>query len=294
LLIYLILPYFHFQKLVKLSSKLKNPISKKINTEKTSQNSQSLENSQNSENFKINSAISEINKTQSDKNSEQNSEQIHKNNLFRQTYKIYQSLIQFWLISLVFFAYFGRMNGFILSFFGFDLSSFWLFLPFLVIIFAINSFLLSNFSIPDFLLTIFVFTATLLSFSFVGFLQVDRTAKRLFSDNSLDFIFNLPIFFWFFISILTIFTTTFFRLKDIFWKEFWLILTLITVFFVASYNLPFVYWYQALVFVIIWHLIFQFSIKDSKKNPKERFLSFIYHLILTIIVVIFAYFGSRI
>ena len=97
----------------------------------------------------------------------------------------YQNLVQFWLISMVFFAYFGRMNGFGLNIWGFNLSSFWLFLPFLIFTFAVNYFLFRSRAIPEFLLTIFVFITTLLNFSFVEFLQTDRTNKRFFVISSL-------------------------------------------------------------------------------------------------------------
>ena len=252
LLLYLILPIFHFQKLVQKSTLETELQNKSTNT---------------------NNSITKINKLTN-----------------------YQNLIQFWLISMVFFAYFGRMNGFGISILGFDLSSFWLFLPFLIFIFAINYFLFQRLKIPEFLLTIFIFIITLLNFSFVEFLQTDRTNKRFFVDNSIDFIFGLPIWIWFVISILTIFTITLINLniqirtnlKNIRfvsnWKRFLRFLLIIAIFFILSYNLPFVYWYKSLFFVIIWHFLFQLNLKSQKKTKIQNLLIFGYHFLLIIIV----------
>lgn len=269
LLIYLILPIFHFQKLSQKST-LQTELQSELQTEIV-------------------------------KNENNLGDQ---NNLANQKIKLtnYQNLVQFWLISIVFFAYFGRMNGFGLNILGFNLSSFWLFLPFLIFIFAINYFLFKSRRIPEFLLTIFVFITTLLNFSFVEFLQNDRTNKRFFVDNSIDFIFSLPIWIWFVISILTIFATTLINLnvqikldfKDFrfasFWKRFLKILVVIAISFVSSYNLPLLYWYKSLIFLIIWHFLFQLNLTKFQEKTKTQSLQvFGYHFLLTIIVFLFGF-----
>lgn len=204
----------------------------------------------------------------------------------------YQNLIQFWLISIVFFLYFGRMSGFGLDFFGWNFSSFWLFLPFLLFTFSVNYFLFKSRKIPDFLLTIFVFIVSLLNFSFVDFLQNDRTNKRFFIDNALDFIFNLPIWTWFLVSILIIFISTLINFEaKLKLKRPLLILPIIAISFILTYNLSFLYWYKSLIFVIIWHFLFQFvnSPNPQDKTHKNNFLIFGYHFFLLIIVFFFGF-----
>jgi len=211
----------------------------------------------------------------------------------RESFEIW---VNSFLMLMVSFIYYARINFFTnFPVLGLDLSSRMVFIPLTLLIFLINFNLFGKrsrslvFTAPQILLI------ALQGFSFISTINTDVTFERDFSVVWLQWLFDVPIFWWlvisaFFISFVSI-SSLKLKIKDaLLYLGLFFVLSLQAI--LSIYILQITYWYQAILFLIIWDFLFvpvvMIALKksDLKFMPKLWISSF-YHLFLFTLIILF-------
>jgi hypothetical protein len=210
--------------------------------------------------------------------------------------KFWSVFVQSNLITLFSFAYYLRLNNSILGVGNVIISTSLVFIPLTALIFLVNLNLFGSKESKIYLILPQVLVITLYTFSFLSFINLDRTDVRDFSQDWLLFLFNLPLIFWLVLgSVAIALVSTLNSNVGFDRRKIGLVVLFGFLIFQALcliYSLRFTYWYQTLLLIVVWDFLFHpfklimNQVKDPKFRPKMVVSSF-YHAFLFFIVMIF-------
>jgi hypothetical protein len=203
--------------------------------------------------------------------------------------------IQSNLLLLFSFAYFLRLNNSAIELPGLTLTTGLIFIPLTLLIFFTNYFLFSGKRLNLGLLLPIVLLFILYSYSFIGFLDADRTFVRNFSQDWLSLLFNLPPFIWLLICSFSITLVTVLNVRQSKSGKIaffgLIVFILMTQIIIAVESLNTTYWYQTLLVVVSWDFLYGpvktilSETKDSKYQPRLA-VSTIYHMLIFIVILL--------
>jgi hypothetical protein len=192
------------------------------------------------------------------------------------------------------FAYYLRLNNSDVGILGQKFDTGLVFIPLVVLIFTVNYNLFTTNKKRLLLVIPQVLLFCLQTFSFIGFLGIDRTTSRDFSQDWLSNVFNLPPLVWLLICAMAIGLVSVLNMKL---QSLRKVLAFGLIFFVICFQILIAintlntsYWYKSLLFLVCWDFLFTpFAavvnrVIDPKYKPKLS-VSTMYHIGLFLLIL---------
>lgn len=233
--------------------------------------------------------------------------------------QVITGFLQSFLILLACVVYYFRFNSSYLVIANFQWGRDIVYFSLSLLIFLVNFFLLSRQRLPFWLLFLKVVVLNLSVFSFVNFINFDRTFLRFFTYQILEHIFSLPTLTWLVLATLAVTLVSISNLEkqrqkprekqkkeqnwlslelspqaNFSWQEAWLNFLLSLFFALCSLQVLFLlskldyltYWYKTIAFVIFWDFLYKQMQRHLRQEKTYTTLSAVYHLGLLLLVLI--------